>query len=111
MGLSDLSADHALGFLRDGESRRGNTARTRNQRFGALRTFYRFLASHDPEILVQAQRVEAIPTKRCPHGETFYLERDDVCAWFKTLSGSDSASMRDRAVLTLLYNTGRGRRR
>ncbi len=106
LALSDLSGDHVLGFLRDVEAQRGNSARTRNQRLAALRTFYRFLASHDPETLVHAQRVEAIPTKRCPHSETHYLERDDVNAWFKTLSATGAAALRDRALLTLLYNTG-----
>lgn len=104
--LSDLDADRVLDFLRDLESKRGNSVRTRNQRLATLHTFYRFLASHDPEMLAQAQRVEAIPTKRCAPSATFFLERDDIGTWFKTLPSKGAIAVRDRALLMLLYNTG-----
>jgi hypothetical protein len=48
------------------ESVRGKQARTRNQRLAALHTFYRHLAVCHPEMLAEAARVEAIPTKRAP---------------------------------------------
>jgi hypothetical protein len=33
-------------------------------RLAALDTFYRYLAVHHPEMLAEAERVEAIPSKR-----------------------------------------------
>jgi len=50
LALPDLSSDRVLEFLGMIESVRGNQVRTRNQRLAALRTFYRYLAVHHPEI-------------------------------------------------------------
>jgi len=88
------------------ESVRKNHVRTRNQRLAALRTFYRYLAVHHPDVLAEAERVEAIPTKRTPPPETHYLERDEIDKLFKTLPKQGSLALRDRALLMLLYNSG-----
>jgi integrase/recombinase XerD len=104
--LPDLSSERALEFLGMIESVRGNQVRTRNQRLAALRTFYRYLAVHHPEMLAEAERVEAIPTKRTPPPETRYLEREEIDKLFKTLPKQGSLALRDRAILLLLYNSG-----
>src|SRR4051812_46480583 len=39
----------------------------------ALRTFYRYLAIQQPEIVAAAQRVQAIPTNRTQAPETIYF--------------------------------------
>ena len=72
---ADLDCDRVLAFLNWLENERHNGVRTRNQRLAALRSFYRYAASRCPETLAEAQRVEAIPTKRCPPSRTTYLER------------------------------------
>jgi integrase/recombinase XerD len=104
--LSDLAFERVLDFLRMIEVTRSNQARTRNQRLAALRTFYRYLAVHYPEMLAEAQRVEAIPTKRVQAARTVYLERDEMETLFKTLPRNGSLALRDRALLMFLYNTG-----
>jgi len=103
--LTDLVADEVLAFLRSLEAQRGNQVRTRNQRLAALRTFFRYLASRAPEMLAEAARVEAIPTKRCPPPPTYYLERDEVDQLLAAIS-TTATGLRDRAILTLMYNTG-----
>ena len=104
--LADLSSGRVLDFLRMVEATRGNQARTRNQRLAALHTFYRYLAVHEPEMLAEAQRVEAIPTKRTQASETVYLERDEMHALFKAMPNQGRLALRDRALLMFLYNTG-----
>jgi site-specific recombinase XerD len=104
--LSDLVFERVLDFLRMIEQKRNNHARTRNQRLAALRTFYRYLAVHHLEMLAEAQRVEAIPTKRAPAARTVYLERDEMETLFRTLPQNSSLALRDRALLMFLYNTG-----
>jgi integrase/recombinase XerD len=106
LALSDLTFERVLDFLRMIEDARKNQVRTRNQRLAALRTFYRYLAVHYPEMLAEAQRVEAIPTKRTLAAKTVYLERDEVDALFRTLPKQGSLALRDRALLMFLYNTG-----
>lgn len=104
--LSDVTCDRVLAFLRDIEVKRNNTVSTRNQRLAALRIFFRYLANQCPETLAQAQRVEAIPTKRKKATETVYLERDEVDTLFNALPREGALAHRDRCIFMLLYNTG-----
>lgn len=106
LALRDLTFERVLDFLRMIEDTRKNQVCTRNQRLAALRTFYRYLAVHHPEILAEAQRVEAIPTKRTQAAKTIYLERDEVDALFRTLPKQGTLALRDRTLLMFLYNTG-----
>ena len=106
LALVDLTADQVLAFLHTIDTERNNQIRTRNQRLAALRTFYRFLAVHYLEMLAEAERVEAIPTKRTTASETLYLERDEIYSLFKTLTQQGTLALRDRSILMLLYNTG-----
>jgi integrase/recombinase XerD len=106
LALRDLAFERVLDFLRTIEETRRNQARTRNQRLAALRTFYRYLAVHYPEMLAEAERVEAIPTKRVQAARTVYLERDEIDTLFRTLPRDGTLALRDRALLLFLYNTG-----
>jgi len=106
LALADLTADQVLAFLHSIETERSNQIRTRNQRLAALRTFYRFLAIRYPKMLAEAQRVEAIPTKRTTASETLYMEREEIDSLFKSLAQEGKLALRDRSILMLLYNTG-----
>jgi site-specific recombinase XerD len=57
-------------------------------------------------MLAEAQRVEAIPTKRVQASKTVYLERDEIDALFQTLPRGGNLALRDRTLLMFLYNTG-----
>jgi integrase/recombinase XerD len=104
--LSDLSAQRVLDFLHRIEATRGNRVSTRNQRLAALHTFYRYLALQHPEMLAEAQRVEAIPVKRTAPPQTDYLEHDEIETLFKNLPQQGTLALRDRALFMVLYNTG-----
>src|SRR5439155_19125370 len=104
--LEDLSFERVLRFLQHLEAERHNHIRTRNQRLAALHTFFEYLASTVPELLAVAQRVAAIPVKRCPPPETCFLERDQISALFARLPTRGRHAPRDRALLLFLYNTG-----
>lgn len=106
LAISDLSSERVLEFLRMIEVERGNLARTRNQRLAALHTFYRYLAVRHIEMLAEAERVQAIPTKRTSPPETVYLQRDEIDTLFRLLPREGSLALRDRAILMLLHNTG-----
>lgn len=104
--LEDLSSERVLDFLRMIETTRKNHVSTRNQRLAALHTFYRYLAVHHPEMLAEAERVEAIPSKRTPPPQTHYLERDEIEDLFHALPKQGLMALRDRALFMILYNTG-----
>ena len=104
--LSDLSAQRVLDFLQMIEVTRRNRVSTRNQRLAALHTFYRYVGLQHPEMLAEAQRVEAIPVKRTVPPQTDYLEHDEIETLFKSLPRQGNLSLRDRAIFMVLYNTG-----
>jgi hypothetical protein len=95
-----------LDFLQMIEVRRGNHVSTRNQWLAALHTFYRYAGPQYPEMLAEAQRVEAIPMKRSAPPQTDYLERDEIQALFKSLPRQGTLSLRDQPIFIVLYNTG-----
>lgn len=104
--IGDLTCDRVLRFLNDLEKRRGNGVATRNHRLAALRSWFVYAASRDPQRLAEAQRVAAVPTKRTPPPRTRYLQRDEVEALFEALPSSGPRALRDRTLLLFLYNTG-----
>ena len=57
-------------------------------------------------MLAEAQRVEAIPSKRVQAAKTVYLERDEIDALFRALPRDGDLALRDRTLLMFLYNTG-----
>jgi site-specific recombinase XerD len=57
-------------------------------------------------MLAEAERVEAIPSKRCPAPKTIFLEREEIDAIFKALPRDGAHALRDRALLMTLYNSG-----
>lgn len=104
--LEDLSSERVLDFLSMIETTRNNHVSTRNQRLAALHTFYRYLAVHHLEMLAEAERVEAIPSKRTVPPQTHYLERDEIEEIFHTLPKQGALALRDRTLFMVLYNTG-----
>jgi integrase/recombinase XerD len=104
--LPDLSAQRVLDFLNMMEVKRGNRVSTRNQRLAALHTFYRYLALQNPEMLAEAQRVDAIPIKRTALPQTDYLEHEEIETLFKSLPRQGTLALRDRVLFMVLYNTG-----
>jgi integrase/recombinase XerD len=106
LSLAEFTAERVVRFLHDLETRRHNHIRTRNQRLSVLSTFFDYLASRVPQMLAEAERVAAIPSKRVPLPATGYLERDQVEALFAALPKQGRYALRDRTLLLFLYNTG-----
>jgi integrase/recombinase XerD len=50
--IDDLDADLVAAFLTYIEAERGNTARSRNTRLAAIRSFFRFVAMNEPAHLL-----------------------------------------------------------
>lgn len=106
LSFSDLTHERVIKFLRYLEENRGNQVRSRNHRLTVLRVFFDYVATRIPEMLSEAGRVTAIPTKRAKPPETHFLSREEIHAIFSNLSATGRFSLRDHALLLLLYNTG-----
>ena len=104
--LEDLNFERIVAFLRHLEHDRGNSIRTRNQRLAALHTLFDYIATREPAMLDQCQRIAAIPMKRVAPPETQFLERDEIQALFEAMPDTGRHAQRDRTLLLFLYNTG-----
>ena len=104
--LGDLTFERVVGFLRHLEEDRGNHIRTRNQRLAVIHTLFEYIATRSPEMLAVCQRVAAIPSKRVPPPETWFLERDEIAQLLRGLPSRGRLALRDRVLLLFLYNTG-----
>lgn len=104
--LDDVRADVVLSFLDHVESERGNSATTRNCRLAVLRSFARHLLRNDPTRAEQYGRILALPSKRATSHPAIYLEPEDARAVISAVDPKSAASLRDRALLLFLYNTG-----
>jgi site-specific recombinase XerD len=104
--LAELTFESVLRFLKSLEESRRNHIRTRNQRLAVLRTFFEYIALRAPEMLLETERVKAIPIKRVTPSETTFLERDEVELLFSSLPTKGRFALRDYALLLFLYNTG-----
>ena len=104
--IEDLDPDLILGFLSHVEQDRGNTARSRNARFAAIRSFFRYLEYKVPACLEQALAVRSLPMKKTDKALIDYLTRDEMNALLAAPDCTTVAGLRDRAMLHLTYAAG-----
>jgi integrase/recombinase XerD len=104
--VQDLDAARILAFLDDLERTRHNSARSRNARLAAIRSFIRHALAFDPLLLPIAQQVLAIPSKRFQRTIVGHLTQKQMQALMDASDPSTRAGLRDRVLLTLMYNTG-----
>src|SRR2546425_4830289 len=72
--LEDLTAGNVLAFLQSLEQHRKASIRTRNCRLAALRSFFSFVAAHEPLAAKQCAEVLGVPFKRAPQPAVCYLK-------------------------------------
>lgn len=104
--LADLDAQLILSFLDHLEKERSNGARTRNARLAALRTFLKYAAHYDLTALPIIEQVLAIPMKRFDRPALGFLSREEMQAILDAPDARTWAGERDRALFSLMYNTG-----
>jgi site-specific recombinase XerD len=93
-------------FLDHLESNRGNGSRSRNARFSAIRTFFRYIEYRLPACLEQAMSIRALPIKRTDTRLIDYLTRDEMKALLDAPDPRSVSGLRDRAMLHLAYAGG-----
>jgi site-specific recombinase XerD len=100
--------DHRLigAFLTHVETVRGNSARSRNVRLAAIRSFFRYVALCEPAYLLQCQQIVAMPDKRYPRRTVDYLEPTEIAAVLAAPDRATWVGRRDHALLCLALQTG-----
>lgn len=106
LALADLDAEFLLAFLNYLERERNNATRSRNARLAALRSFLKYAAHHDLNALPIIEQSLTIPMKRHERPMLGFLSREEIEAILDAPEPYGWTGQRDRALLTMLYNTG-----
>lgn len=106
LSLADLDARLVMAFLEHLEKDRDNGARSRNARLAAIRSFLRYAAHHDLSALAVIEQALCVPMKRFDRPMLGFLSRDEMQAILDAPDPDTWVGQRDRALLTVLYNTG-----
>ena len=104
--VEDIDADLVADFLVHTETARGNSARSRNTRLAAIRSFFRYVAMSDPTWLLHCQRILAMPNKRYVKRAVTFLDADEIAALLAAPDRTTWAGRRDHALLLLAVQTG-----
>jgi integrase/recombinase XerD len=104
--LADVDAPLIGAFLDDLEKSRSNSARSRNLRLTAIRSFFRYAAFEEPAASAMIQRVLAIPNKRYEKKLVAFLTRPEIVALIDAPDQHTWAGRRDHALLLLAVQTG-----
>jgi len=75
---------------------------TQNYHIIALRNFLKYLAKRD----VYSLSAEKIDVGKNPSNEVEFLQPDEISLLLESANGSDIKSLRDRAILELLFSAG-----
>lgn len=104
--LSEMNAQFVSAFLHYLEQSRHNSIRSRNARLAAIHAFAHYAALKEPTALPVLQGVLAIPAKRFRRAMVTSLRRNEIAAILNAPDHTTWTGRRDRALLTMLYNTG-----
>jgi integrase/recombinase XerD len=104
--IEQLDAPLVLAFLVHLEAERKCSARTRNARLAAIRSFAHFVEGRVPACLEHVRRILAIPVKKTDERLVGYLSRDEMQTVLDAPDPVTRAGVRDRAMLHLAFAGG-----
>ena len=104
--LDDLNVEFIGNFLNHLESGRKNSARSRNLRLTAIRSFFRYAALEAPQHAALIQRVLAIPRKRHVRSLIDFLTHAEMEAMLAATDQHHWIGRRDYLFLMIAMQTG-----
>ena len=106
LSVDDLDAKMIGVFLEDIENVRKNSARSRNTRLAAIRSFFRFVAIYEPAYMFHCQKILSMPSKRYVKRNVEFLNALEMQALLNAQDCSTWIGRRDHAILTIALQTG-----
>jgi site-specific recombinase XerD len=106
LAFTAIDAPLIAAFLDDLEQQRQITARSRNLRLTAIRSFFHYAAYEEPAHAAQIARVLAIPEKRFTRRLVTFLTRPEIAALLRAPDPRTWFGRRDHALLLLAVQTG-----
>lgn len=104
--VDDLDCALVGDFLGHVEKQRRNSARSRNTRLAAIRSFFRFVAMTEPAYMLHCQKIMAMPGKRYVRRTVEFLDRAEMEALLAAPDLSTWVGRRDHAILMVALQTG-----
>jgi site-specific recombinase XerD len=104
--LEQLDAPLLLKFLDHLQTNRGNSARTRNARLVAIKSFMHFIEYRVPSALDQVRRVLAIPIQRTDIPLVRHVNADECKAILDAPDPTTRLGIRDRAIFYMGFAGG-----
>ena len=104
--LEDLDSQFISSFLDDLEQSRKNSARSRNLRLTAIRSFFRYAAFEEPTLSHVIQRVLSIPSKKYDQTLIGFLTKPEIEALLAAPDMETWTGRRDRVFITVAVQTG-----
>lgn len=104
--LEEMTPTLILSFLDYLEQQRKNSARTRNARLVALKSFGKMVRLLYPEYHELAEMICNIPQKRFGKRLIGYMDYDDILQVFGSVDLRKKEGFRDYAILHLLFDSG-----
>ena len=104
--VDDIDAELIGRFLSFVETARANSARSRNTRLSAIRSFFRYVAIQEPQLLHHCQKILAMPAKRYEKRAINFLNRAEVEALVAAPDLKTWFGRRDRTLLLVAVQTG-----
>lgn len=106
LSIDELDAEMIGVFLDDIEHVRKNSARSRNTRLAAIRSFFRFVALHEPAYMFHCQKILSMPSKRYVRRNVEFLNTQEMQGLINAPDCSTWIGRRDHAILTMALQTG-----
>jgi integrase/recombinase XerD len=106
LALEELDAQMIREYLEHIERDRSNTARTRNLRLTAIRSFMKYVEYEVPSGLEQTRQILAISNKRTEERLINHLTREEMNAVLDAPNPNTRSGIRDQAMLYLGFAAG-----
>ncbi len=78
---------------------------TRNQRLGAIKSFYRYTSTENIDNIFNCEQILSIRSKKCTKKSIDYLTIQETKEYFDVIELKCLKDLRNLALLTLLYDT------
>jgi site-specific recombinase XerD len=104
--LSDVDSALISAFLDHLETERNNSARTRNARLAAIRSFFKYIAVDAPAHAETIRKILALPQKRFERNLVTFLTAAEFGVLLSAPDPSTWIGRRDHALLLLTLETG-----
>lgn len=104
--FKDISLETINAFLDWLESGKKVATSTRNNRLGAIKSFFRYLSYREPEHLMTCTAILGIKQKKYEAKPMNYLSLEAYKFLLSTFDANDRKQMRDLCIIAVMYESG-----